>query len=80
MSANLRTEESQRATLEQAQRALQLAELQYREGSSDLEDLLNAQRTVFSAQDSLAQNRITRLNSAVTLYVALGGGWQAPAN
>jgi outer membrane protein, multidrug efflux system len=80
VTANLRTEESQRATLDQAQRALQLAELQYREGSSDLEDLLNAQRTVFSAQDSLAQNRITRLNSAVTLYVALGGGWQAPAN
>jgi NodT family efflux transporter outer membrane factor (OMF) lipoprotein len=75
---DLRREESQRAVLEQAQRALQLAELEYREGASSLQDVLEAQRTQFTAQDSLSQIRLARLNSALDLYVALGGGWSAP--
>lgn len=77
--ANLRTEESQRATLEQAQRALQLAELEYREGSANLQAVLDSQRSLFTAQDSLSQARLQRLNTAVGLYEALGGGWTAPA-
>ncbi|HXC58530.1 MAG TPA: efflux transporter outer membrane subunit [Steroidobacteraceae bacterium] len=75
---DLRREESQKATLEQAQRALSQAELQYREGSGDLQAVLDAQRTQFTAQDSLSQIRLARLNSALDLYVALGGGWTAP--
>jgi len=75
---DLRREESQRATLEQAQRALSQAELLYREGSGDLQSVLDAQRTQFSAQDQLSQIRLARLNSALDLYVALGGGWSAP--
>jgi outer membrane protein, multidrug efflux system len=71
-------EESQRAVLEQAQRALRLAELQYREGSGSLQDVLDAQRTQFTAEDSLSQIRLARLNSAVDLYVSLGGGWVGP--
>jgi outer membrane protein, multidrug efflux system len=80
VDANRRAEASQQATLEQAQRALDLAQVQLREGSTDQQTLLNAQRTLFSAQDSLAQARLTRLTSAVTLYVALGGGWVKPEN
>ncbi|MFO1502383.1 MAG: efflux transporter outer membrane subunit [Steroidobacteraceae bacterium] len=68
-------EASQRAVLEQAQRALRLAELEYREGSGSLQDVLDAQRTQFAAEDSLSQIRLSRLNSAVDLYVSLGGGW-----
>ena len=75
---DLRREESQRAVLEQAQRALDQAELLYREGSGDLQAVLDAQRTQFSAQDQLSQIRLARLNSALDLYVALGGGWTAP--
>jgi NodT family efflux transporter outer membrane factor (OMF) lipoprotein len=75
-----RREESQRATLEQAQRALRLAELEYREGTGSQQDLLDAQRSQFTAQDSLSQIRLARLTSALDLYVALGGGWNAPAN
>ena len=78
VEADQRTEESQRATLEQAQRALDLANLQYREGSSEVEDVLNAERTLYSARQSLAQARVTRLTAAVSLYVALGGGWDGP--
>ncbi len=75
-----RREESQRAAVEQAERALRLAELEYREGSGSQQELLDAQRSQFTAQDSLSQIRLARLISAVDLYVALGGGWSAPAN
>jgi multidrug efflux system outer membrane protein len=76
--ANLETEVSQRQTLAQAERAMELVRIQQREGSASLQDLLEAQRSLFQAQDSLAQTRLQRLNTAVNLYVALGGGWVAP--
>jgi len=47
----------------------------YREGVDDLLSVLDAQRTLFSAEDQLAQIRQNRLASAVDLYKALGGGW-----
>jgi len=76
---NLRREESQQAVVTQAQRSLSLAEVEYREGAGDLQAVLDSQRTLFSAQDSLSQLRLSRLNSALDLYVALGGGWSGPS-
>lgn len=69
----------QQAIVVQAERSLHLSEVRYREGSDDLLALLNAQRTLFQAQDSLVQQRLARLNAAVDLYKALGGGWQKSA-
>jgi len=63
----------------QAREALRLAEIRYREGADDLLTVLDAQRTLFSAQDQLAQIRQNRLDAAVDLYKALGGGWSATA-
>ena len=37
--------------------------------------VLDAQRTLFAAQDGLAQIQLNRLQAAVSLYKALGGGW-----
>ena len=73
---------AQRETLqsqvqERAREALRLAEVRYREGADDLLSVLDAQRTLFDAQDQLAQTRLARLEAAVSLYKALGGGWQA---
>jgi multidrug efflux system outer membrane protein len=59
----------------QAREALRLAEVRYREGADDLLTVLDAQRTLFNAQDQLAQIRLNRLSAAVSLYKALGGGW-----
>jgi NodT family efflux transporter outer membrane factor (OMF) lipoprotein len=59
--------------------ALRLAEVRYREGADDLLSVLDAQRTLFDAQDQLAQVRLERLGAAVALFKALGGGWQADA-
>ena len=63
----------------QAREALRLAEIRYREGVDDLLTVLDAQRTLFSAQDQLAQIRQNRLEAAVGLYKALGGGWTSAA-
>lgn len=60
----------------QAQIALRLAEIRYREGVDDLLTVLDAQRTLFQADDQLAQIKLSRLQASVGLYKALGGGWR----
>jgi NodT family efflux transporter outer membrane factor (OMF) lipoprotein len=67
----------QAQVVEQSRIALRLAEVRYREGADDLLTLLDAQRTLFQAEDQLAQIRLSRLQASVALYKALGGGWQA---
>lgn len=69
-------ETAQQAIVAEAQRTLRLAEVRYREGADELLSVLDAQRTLFTAQDELARLRLERLLSAVTLYKALGGGWK----
>jgi outer membrane protein TolC len=59
-----------------ARRSLSLAELRYKEGADDLLTVLDAQRTLFQADDQLAQVRLARLQASVGLFKALGGGWQ----
>jgi multidrug efflux system outer membrane protein len=54
----------------------QLAELRYRNGVDSYLTLLDAQRSLYSAQQGLIQARLARLTNLVTLYKALGGGWQ----
>lgn len=78
LSQREQQEALQREVVAQAQRSLQLAELRYREGSGDLLSVLDAQRTLFSAQDALASQRLARLSAAVDLYRALGGDWVEP--
>lgn len=72
-----RQEIAQQAVLEQASRSLRLAELRYREGAGELLSVLEAQRTVFSARDQLVTLRLSRLQAAIDLCKALGGGWKA---
>lgn len=62
-----------------AQEAFRISELQYREGVADLLTVLNTEQTLFSAQDTLAQVRLARLQSVVGLYRVLGGGWSFEA-
>ncbi|WP_166646458.1 efflux transporter outer membrane subunit [Zavarzinia compransoris] len=65
--------------LAQARRALELAQVQYRAGSTDLLAVLSAQQSLYSAEDAAAQVKLSALQAVVTLYRVLGGGWQAPA-
>jgi NodT family efflux transporter outer membrane factor (OMF) lipoprotein len=72
---NTRQEQTQQQIVDQSRRALHLAELRYREGADELLSVLDAQRTLFQAQDTLAQLRLARLTAALDLYKVLGGGW-----
>lgn len=59
-----------------AQKYVELAELQYRTGSINYIEVLDAQRRYFDAQIGLS-NAVRDENLAlVQLYKALGGGWQ----
>ena len=53
---------------------LQLADLRYRNGVASHLDLLDAQRSLFAAQQGVVQARLAQLQNQVALYKALGGG------
>lgn len=60
---------------QQAERAFRLAETRYREGAITLQTLLDTQRTWYQSRDALARQRSAQLQASVSLYRALGGGW-----
>ena len=60
--------------------AFRISELQYREGTIDILTLLQNQQSLFNAQDSLVQTKLARLEANLSLYNALGGGWQQTAS
>ncbi len=59
-------------------RAFQLTQLQYKEGETDLIDVLNVQQRVFNAERALVTIRRARIEQWVALNLALGGDWQSP--
>jgi NodT family efflux transporter outer membrane factor (OMF) lipoprotein len=65
-----------RQVVASSRRAFQLAEQQLRAGTADIVTVLNTQLTLFQAEDSLAQAQLARLLAIVSLYQALGGGWE----
>lgn len=58
-----------------ASEAFRISEIQYREGVADLLAVLQAQQTLFTAEDQLVQIKLARIQAEVGLYRALGGGW-----
>jgi NodT family efflux transporter outer membrane factor (OMF) lipoprotein len=59
-----------------ASRSVELALVQYREGASDYQRVLDAQRSLLDQQQSLAQSSSSASTNLIALYKALGGGWQ----
>ena len=66
----------QRQVVAASRRAFQLAEQQLKAGTADIVTVLNTQLTLFQAEDSLWQAQLARLLAFVSLYQALGGGWE----
>ncbi|TFU99048.1 multidrug transporter, partial [Bacillus stratosphericus] len=54
--------------------SLRLINLRYRHGVSSALDLLDAERSSYSADTALLANQLTRLENLADLYKALGGG------
>jgi NodT family efflux transporter outer membrane factor (OMF) lipoprotein len=59
-------------------RAFEITETRLREGTVDLTTVLINQQALFNAQDTLANAQLSRLTAVVSLFQALGGGWQKP--
>jgi NodT family efflux transporter outer membrane factor (OMF) lipoprotein len=66
----------QRDVLNASRRAFDLSQQQLRAGTADIVTVLNTQLTLFTAEDAFSQAQLARLLAIVSLYQALGGGWQ----
>jgi NodT family efflux transporter outer membrane factor (OMF) lipoprotein len=59
-----------------AQRSVDLALIQYRDGTTDYTRVLNTQDALVGQQDQLTATRGEVVRSLIAMYKALGGGWQ----
>lgn len=59
-----------------ARRSVELASLQYREGAVDYQRVLDSQRTLLQEDNKLVNLRSDAATNVISLYKALGGGWE----
>lgn len=67
---------AQRALVASYQDAYRLSLLRFRSGLDNYQAPLDSQRQLFTAQQELISLELQRLQNRVSLYRALGGGWQ----
>jgi NodT family efflux transporter outer membrane factor (OMF) lipoprotein len=72
-----RRQESLRAAVAANRRALDLATERYTGGVESFLSVLDAQRSVYAAEDLLVQSERNAAISLVAVYKSLGGGWSA---
>ena len=65
---------AQRAVLEDTSQSYQLADLRFKSGVDSFLPVLDAQRALYAAQQSVISLELIRLQNMATLYKALGGG------
>jgi len=65
---------AQRALLDDTSQSYQLADLRFKNGVDSFLPVLDAQRALYSAQQSVISLELIRLQNMATLYKALGGG------
>jgi multidrug efflux system outer membrane protein len=65
------------AAVEANHKALDIANDLYAQGLVNFLNVLDAERSLFAAEDQLIQSKATILTGLVSLYKALGGGWEA---
>jgi NodT family efflux transporter outer membrane factor (OMF) lipoprotein len=58
-----------------SRRAFEVSETQLRGGTVNLITVLQTQQTLFAAEITLVQVRLSKLQAAISLFQALGGGW-----
>lgn len=63
------------ASAQSYRRAAELARSLYESGSSSFLDVLDAERSLYSAEDSLLTSTVAIADNYITLNKALGGGW-----
>ena len=66
---------SLRQAAEASRKAVDLVELQYRSGLTNFQNFLDMQRFLFRQEDQLAVSEGQVIQNLISLYTALGGGW-----
>ncbi len=77
----LKNEQRRQATLQRAveanRLALQRASELYRNGIGGFINVVDSERSLDTAEDSLAQSALSGVQQSIAFYKALGGGWQS---
>ena len=68
--------ERQEQSVKDLQDSVNVSLMRYRGGTSNYLEVLDSQRSLFSAELTLAEARNNEYQSLVQLYKALGGGWK----
>jgi hypothetical protein len=63
-------------TVRSAERSAEVAQLRFNEGFAGYERVLDAQQALFAQQNRYVTNHSKIVSSFISLYLALGGGWQ----
>ncbi|MFI4983393.1 MAG: TolC family protein, partial [Nevskiales bacterium] len=69
-------EKLQVVAVETARQAAMIARQQMLAGTADVTAVLTAEAALFTAEDTLVQVRLVRVQALLNLYKALGGGWK----
>jgi hypothetical protein len=59
-----------------ARRSVELASIQYLDGAVDFQRVLDAERSQLQEENNLVRLRSSVATNAISLYKALGGGWE----
>jgi NodT family efflux transporter outer membrane factor (OMF) lipoprotein len=59
-----------------AQRSVDLALIQYREGATDYQRVLDAERSLLAEENGLVRTQSAVATNLISVYKALGGGWE----
>jgi multidrug efflux system outer membrane protein len=71
-----RQHRAQQALVDATSQAYELSQQRYKTGADSYLTLLDAQQRYYAAQQGLISTRLAEQSNRVTLYKALGGGWQ----
>jgi outer membrane protein, multidrug efflux system len=75
LSQTIRQERLQTEAVAASRKAFEVSETQLRAGTVNLITVLQTQQTLLTAENTLAQVRLTKVLAASSLFQALGGGW-----
>ena len=63
-------------TVQSARRSTELSMIRYQEGFADYQRVRDAQQALFGQQQRYVSNKGFAIRSLISVYKALGGGWQ----
>src|SRR6516162_963381 len=75
LAQSTKQERLQTEAVANSRKAFEVSETQLRAGTVNLITVLQTQQTLLTAENTLAQVRLTKLQAASSLFQALGGGW-----